>query len=230
MGMELSIGTVFIRLFVAFVLGGVIGIEREIRNQPAGFRTHAILAVGSALLMMLSYAAALKYGVSRSSPGDPTRIASQVVSGIGFLGAGAILRMGPSVKGLTTAASLWTTAAIGLAVGGGFYAPAVIATGLLLLALWLLGRMEKRFLFTKPRRALFIEAVDEPTLMGDIERVLDSLGYNMDFVEIDRDSKQCKVDVQMVIRPKLGVVAEEDPARIVKKLLDIPEVSNVEIR
>ncbi len=218
------------RLFLALVLGGIIGIEREIRNQPAGFRTHAILAVGSALVMMISYMAALKFGVSGKAAGDPTRIAAQIVSGIGFLGAGAILRMGASVKGLTTAASLWATAGVGMACGGGFYKEAVFATALILLTLFLLGKVEKTFLFTKPKRSLFIEAKDDPMLMGHIEEVLNNLGYGMDFVEIERDMGQGLVEVQMVIRPKMGVVAEENSAVIVNRLLSIPEVKNVEIR
>ncbi len=228
--MELSLYTVLFRLSLALVLGGIIGIEREIRNQPAGFRTHAILSVGSALLMMVSYAGALKFGVQGKAASDPMRIAAQVVSGIGFLGAGAIMRIGASVKGLTTAASLWATAAVGLACGGGFYQAAVITTALLFVTLFFLGKLEKTILFTKPKRALFIEALDEPTLMGDIERVLDGLGYNMDFVEIERELEEGRVEVQMVIRPKPGAVAEENTGIIVNRLLNISEIKNVEIR
>ncbi len=222
--------TALFRLFLALLLGGAIGIEREMRNQPAGFRTHAILAVGSALIMMISYLTAARYGTSGATPGDPTRIAAQIVSGIGFLGAGAILRMGPSVKGLTTAASLWATAGVGMACGGGFYKEAVIATALILLTLFLLGKAEKRLLFTKPKKVLFIEAADEPTIMGHIEEALDGLGYGMDFVETERDPSVNRVNIQMVIRPKPGLVAEENNGVIANRLLAIPEVKGVEVR
>lgn len=121
-----------LRLVVALILGGLIGLERETVARPAGFRTHILVATGSALIMMVSM-----YALSEGMTGryDPGRIAAQVVSGIGFLGAGTILREGISVQGLTTAASLWTVAGIGLAVGSGFYYAAVLATVLAVLTL-----------------------------------------------------------------------------------------------
>lgn len=118
--MFLGILQMVIKLLVAMILGGVVGWEREINDRPAGLRTHVLVAMGSALITMVS--------ISFQGPGlDPSRIAAQIVSGIGFLGAGAILRRGNIVRGLTTAASLWVVAAIGMAVGvGGAYA--VLAT------------------------------------------------------------------------------------------------------
>ncbi|MGH2677187.1 MAG: MgtC/SapB family protein, partial [Actinomycetota bacterium] len=108
-----------LRLLGAALLGGVIGLEREVRDQPAGFRTHMLVALGSCLFTLIS---AYGFGAFQGDPGvpyDPTRIAAQIVTGIGFLGAGAIIRSGMSVRGLTTAASLWVVAAIGMAVGAG---------------------------------------------------------------------------------------------------------------
>jgi len=215
------------RLSVAFVFGGLVGVEREIRNQPAGFRTHAILSIGSALIMLISIHGSLLYGPKTS---DPMRVAAQVVSGIGFLGAGAILRIGVSIKGLTTAASLWTTAAIGLACGAGFYWAALLTTLLVLFSLFLLGKMEKLYLFTKPRRSLFIEAEDMPTLLGDLEEVLGRLGYSMDFVDADRDTEKGNVEIQMVIRPKPGYSLETDAGAITSALLNLKEVKNVELK
>jgi len=215
------------RLAVAFILGGLVGVEREMRNQPAGFRTHTILSIGSALIMIISIHGSLLYGPKTS---DPMRIAAQVVSGIGFLGAGAILRIGVSIKGLTTAASLWTTAAIGLACGAGFYWAALLATLLVLFSLFLLGKMEKLYLFTKPRRSLFIEAEDVSTLMGDLEEVLGKFGYTMDFVEVDRDVEKDKVEIQMVIRPKPGCPLEADVGKVTSALLELKEVENVELK
>jgi len=115
---------VLLRLFVAAALGAAIGLEREWRERQAGLRTHLLVCVGSALFTLVS-----AYGFSNfGARVDPTRIAAQIVTGIGFLGAGAIIRQGLSVRGLTTAATLWLVAAIGMAVGAGYWAGALIAT------------------------------------------------------------------------------------------------------
>ena len=121
---------VLLRLAVAAVLGGAIGAERELSGQPAGLRTHLVVSVGSALFTIVSAYGFRDFLVSGGSlvRTDPTRIAAQIVSGIGFLGAGAILRQGLSVRGLTTAATLWLVAGIGMASGAGFYSAALIAT------------------------------------------------------------------------------------------------------
>src|ERR1044072_6911532 len=113
---------ILLRLSVAAALGGSIGLERELRERQAGLRTHLVVCVGSALFTLVSAYAFISPKV------DPTRIAAQIVSGIGFLGAGAIIRQGLSVRGLTTAATLWLVAAIGMASGAGYYDAAVIAT------------------------------------------------------------------------------------------------------
>ena len=102
------------RLALAAVLGGAVGVERELSDQPAGLRTHMLLTIGACLFTLVS-----AYGFDR--PGDPARIAAQIVTGIGFLGGGAILRHGASIRGLTTAASIWATAALGVTVGAGRY-------------------------------------------------------------------------------------------------------------
>ena len=127
-----------LRLLVAAALGGAIGVEREIRDREAGIRTHLLVSLGSALFTIVSaygFHAFLTSGdnVVRA---DPTRIAAQIVTGIGFLGAGAIIREGLSVRGLTTAGSLWVVAAIGMASGAGYYWPAVVTTALTIFALW----------------------------------------------------------------------------------------------
>ena len=121
---------VLLRLFVAAVLGGAIGMERELRERQAGLRTHLLVSVGSALFTLVSAYGFHEFLVNGSGlvRTDPTRIAAQIVSGIGFLGAGAIIRQGLSVKGLTTAATLWLSAAIGMASGAGYYSAALIAT------------------------------------------------------------------------------------------------------
>src|SRR5205807_6337898 len=131
-------GHVVLRLAVAAVLGGAIGVERELRDREAGIRTHLLVSLGSALFTIVSAYGFHEFLTSGASVvrADPTRIAAQIVTGIGFLGAGAIIRQGLAIRGLTTAATLWVVAAIGLAAGAGYYSAAVITTGVALMALW----------------------------------------------------------------------------------------------
>jgi putative Mg2+ transporter-C (MgtC) family protein len=142
------------RLVMAAALGSVIGIERERLSWAAGLRTHMLVCVGSALIMIVS-----AFGFEDALKGDhvvldPSRIAAQVVSGIGFLGAGSILLRGEIVRGLTTAASLWSVAAIGLAVGGGLYTASIAATAIILIILAGIKPLERRFISVKQRRQL----------------------------------------------------------------------------
>jgi putative Mg2+ transporter-C (MgtC) family protein len=131
---------IVIRLCLAFLGGGIIGFERSYRRQVAGLRTHILIAIGAASLMLLSIWIPQNF----SERGDPGRIAAQVVSGIGFLGAGAIIRLGSNIRGLTTAASLWLTAAIGLTIGAGMFVTALTAEILALVALFVLHKVENK--------------------------------------------------------------------------------------
>jgi putative Mg2+ transporter-C (MgtC) family protein len=136
------------RLALGLVLGAAIGFEREMHRQPAGFRTHSLVALGSALFTIIS-----AYGFAGSIV-DPTRIAAQIVSGIGFIGAGTILQHRGNIRGLTTAASLWAVAAIGMAAGAGLLALALVGTLLILVVLSLLDNVEdfvRRRLRLEPR-------------------------------------------------------------------------------
>ena len=131
------------RLFVATLCGGLIGLEREIHGKVAGLRTHALVSLGSALIMLVSIDIYSAYrGVATV---DPSRIAAQVVSGIGFLGAGAIIRFPTGITGLTTAASLWVVAAIGLASGAGFFKPVLVTTVLVLMVFILFAQVGRYF-------------------------------------------------------------------------------------
>jgi len=141
MGHQITEIDMLIRLCLGFAAGAIIGFERSSRNQVAGLRTHILIAVGATLLMLLSIWIPQAIG---GQSGDPGRIAAQVVSGIGFLGAGAIIRLGNNVKGLTTAASLWFVAAVGLALGAGMYIAAAIAEAISLITLIFLHRLEWR--------------------------------------------------------------------------------------
>lgn len=160
-----------LRLILAAALGGMIGLEREASGKPAGFRTNLLICVGAALLTELSRFIALAPGsdIFRSDPG---RIAAQIVSGIGFLGAGTIMQSRGSVTGLTTAATLWVVAAIGMAVGAEAYIPALVTTFLVMAALRMLGRIEDHLL---PRRSAerTLEVVLDPAgLVTDVQDLL----------------------------------------------------------
>lgn len=129
------------RLLVAAVLGAAVGFEREVHGHPAGMRTHLLVSLGSGAFTVLSI---VGFGVAGSPGVDPSRVAAQIVSGIGFLGAGAIIKDGFSVRGLTTAASLWATAAVGMAAGASHYVVAVVATAIIVISLWPLRRLADR--------------------------------------------------------------------------------------
>lgn len=127
-----------IRLLVAFLLGGAIGFEREVTHKPAGLRTHILISLASALFTLLSTSSAI-YGATH----DPGRVAANILVGMGFVGGGVIISAGGQVKGVTTAASLWIAAAVGMAAGLGEYGLAIFATFLVLIALWVIFALEK---------------------------------------------------------------------------------------
>ena len=179
-----------VRILVGTVLGGAIGYERDLHGRPAGLRTHTIVALASATFMVIStrFMYFQHYAPTDLVAVDPSRIAASVVSGIGFLGAGAILRNGITIKGLTTAAGLWLVAAIGMAAGGGMYLESVFVTAVGLAALTLLRRFEdrgvqmvrRRLLMTiDPARSSVAAVIDQLTKLGatvtqeDYERQVD---------------------------------------------------------
>ena len=139
---EITWQVALVRILVSFFIGMLIGIERETHDQPAGLRTHILISIGSTVVMLISIF--IPQTFTDFQNGDPGRIAAQVVSGIGFLGAGAILKFGADVKGLTTAASIWAMAALGLAVGAGMYVIGFIGVVVILFALTVMSLFEKR--------------------------------------------------------------------------------------
>lgn len=166
-----------IKLGVTTLLSGIIGFEREHSHRPAGFRTHILVAVGSALVMLTSV---YIYG-DDAAAGDVTRMSAQVLSGIGFLGAGTIIREGFSVKGLTTAASLWAVACIGIAVGAGFYAGALVAT----LVIYLTLNSLKRFVVRgSTGKLIFIEIKDVATQIPEITKIIKQCGGKIHSMEV----------------------------------------------
>ena len=139
---EITWQVALVRIMVSFFIGMLIGIERETHDQPVGLRTHILISIGATVVMLISIF--IPQTFTDFQNGDPGRIAAQVVSGIGFLGAGAILKFGADVKGLTTAASIWAMAALGLAVGAGMYIVGFIGVVVILFALTIMNLFEKR--------------------------------------------------------------------------------------
>ena len=167
----------FVKLGITTILSGFIGFEREHSHRPAGFRTHILVAIGSSLVMLTS----VYIFESQGMEGDVTRMSAQVLSGIGFLGAGTILREGFSVKGLTTAASLWAVACVGIAVGAGFYAGALVATVVIYLTLNSL----KRFIVRgSAGKLVFIELKDVAAQIPDITKTIKQCGGTIHSMEV----------------------------------------------
>lgn len=214
--MDISNFEIAVRLILALVLGGLIGLERESMGRPAGFRTHILVSVGSSLIMIMS-----AYAFAESLPPgsyDPGRIAAQVVSGIGFLGAGTIMREGANVRGLTTAASLWTVAGIGLTVGSGFYFAAVLATFLVVLTLVVLNQLEWNYLSTK-HEILTLLIQDTPGQLARVFAVLAKYDVDVFNVELSSDDAgEAKLDLEVEISQKFSRV------KIIEDLVSTPGI------
>lgn len=215
---------ILIRIMMAAVLGMVVGYERERQNQPAGLRTHAILAVGSCLAMTISINLAIQFAPDMPN-GDPARLAAQVVSGIGFLGAGAILRYGTNVKGLTTATSLWTIAIVGLAVGAGHYFAAIGTTAVLLVVLTILNILEKRFIRVFQTISVSVTAHENPTLVESLYTVFKGLNKKVISLGVEADPVKQNLTVNMVVK-----TLEDDPMFDIREAIEvIPGVTHFKL-
>lgn len=189
------------RLVLAAVLGGMLGFEREIHGRPAGFRTHLLVALGACLMMVVSEYFFLKYSHLTSTSAirvDPGRVAAQIVTGIGFLGAGAIIKDGSAVRGLTTAACLWIAAGIGMAAGTGLYLLSVVVTGMSVGTLMFLKRVEKRM--SKVRYGNLTVYCDiDPAIRQVIEGLLASGGWRLVETAVEKDKIAGEVRYDFVV-------------------------------
>jgi putative Mg2+ transporter-C (MgtC) family protein len=215
---------ILLRLIIAAGLGAVVGFERERQNQVAGLRTHIIVAVGSSLAMMLSIYIAISYH-SQTGSADPARLAAQVISGIGFLGAGAILRFGTNVKGLTTAASLWTIAVTGLAVGAGMLIPAVGTTLLLLFALTLVNVLEKRLVRAYTTWTVTFQAIDQPELYEQFRQTLARLDQKVKSMGFTKDVGENLLTIEATIQ----AVENQNVEELSEQLAGLPGARHVRI-
>ncbi len=184
------------KLGLAVILGGLVGLERKARGRQAGLRTFILVCLGSTLMMMVSLVVA---GVA-GGDGDPGRIAAQVVTGIGFLGAGAILREGATVRGLTTAAGLWVVAGIGLAVGIGMFAEAAVVTVIVLITLVVLSRLEDAVLPGREHLPFVITIRDRPGAIGEVASLLGSRGVDIRDVQVRPAGGTCELLLELRVR------------------------------
>jgi putative Mg2+ transporter-C (MgtC) family protein len=213
-----------LRLALAAVLGGLIGVERELREREAGLRTHLLVSLGSALFTIVGaygFHAFLDSGQSVVRA-DPTRIAAQIVTGIGFLGAGAIIRQGLSVRGLTTAATLWVVAAVGLAAGAGYYSAATITTAVVLVALWPLRiiayRMLRRY---RPDDGRLLVELPAGQPLGEVIDEIEQVGARIDSIDVSQEGDRRRLELGLAL-PR-GVAAP----RVVAQIADVANVADV---
>lgn len=186
--MELTAGIIAFRLFFALIIGVLIGIDRELTRRPAGLRTHMLVALGACVVMITGQLIFAEYSPLGATP-DPARMAAQVVAGVGFLGAGTIMREGLSVRGLTTAASLWAVACLGMAVGGGYYALGLFGTVFMLVTLVVFDWLQK--VMMKDRYIQFsyvMECRDLTEGLRQIHEMAAKYGMGLHNVEAKKDS------------------------------------------
>ena len=191
---EIPLLEIFLRLAAALVAGGIIGYERERDSQPAGLRTHMILALGAALVMILSVNIGIKFG------SDPARLAAQVVSGVGFLGAGAILRFGFNVKGLTTASTLWTTAMVGMAIGYGYYLVSLFAVVITIIVLTLVERFEKKFVRVNVIRTVVVDVHEREGILREVRKTISKMADALFAFSVQKSVKNKHMRLEIVAR------------------------------
>jgi putative Mg2+ transporter-C (MgtC) family protein len=215
------------RLCLAALLGGAIGFERERLSWAAGLRTHMLVCVGSCLFMIVSAYGFMGVLEHEHVSLDPSRVAAQVVSGIGFLGAGSILLRGEIVRGLTTAASLWTVAAIGLAAGGGLYLAAAAATVIILIILAGIKPLERRYFSSRQKREVMISAERGRLTLHALEKELGPVTSRISTFIVQQQEEASNMDDVLIAFSRMS---ESDFHRLLDKLQRIPGVVKLDAK
>lgn len=218
---EVTYLSVILRLVCAMAIGGIIGLERGMKNRPAGMRTYMLVCVGSCLIMLTN-----QYLFQVSNSGDPMRLGAQVVSGIGFLGAGTIIvTKHNQIKGLTTAAGLWAAAGVGLALGVGFYEAALVAGFLVFTVLTLLQRWDDRMRSKTRTLEIYLEFSDK-TSLGNLIRQIREMNVEIDNIQMEQDS--ASEENARALIATLKCAKRTDHAPLLKKLHKIEGVLYLE--
>lgn len=215
---DLGTGDLLLRVLGAALLGALVGLDRELSDQPAGLRTHILVSLGAALFTLVGAYGLQEFQADPRRALDPTRVAAQVVTGIGFLGAGAIIRQGASIRGLTTAAGLWVTAAIGMAAGFGYWSGALATSVAAVISLFGLKRVERRLLQRlKPGKFEYVVDGRERFLMSEAIQLLDRENCRIGSVrmeELEDDGE--RLHLQVRLPPRVGPEDIADRLREVK--------------
>lgn len=218
--MNIYVG-MLIKLTLAVLLGGAVGYEREQRSSPAGLRTHILVCIGATLVQITAFDFySMHKGVFNS---DPMRMGAQVISGIGFLGAGTIIKEGANIRGLTTAASLWAVACIGLAVGTGLYIEAIVAMIFIYASLEGLKRIENRISKEKRKTLIQVTIENKTGRLSEIGNVIDFMGIEAEKVE----SK--KIEDKLIVNFELRVPPNITNERLLEKMTLLDGVITVKI-
>ena len=209
----LQLGTwdIVLRLMCAMLVGAVIGTEREFTNRPAGMRTHMLVSLGACVVMITSQLIFAQYRVYGATP-DPARLSAQVITGIGFLGAGTILKEGPSIKGLTTAASIWAVACLGVAVGAGYFAVGIIGTVCMLVTLTVFEWLQE--LLMRNNHSLYtfdVTCSDIAYVLDLIRRLAAEADANVSSTEVEEsEDKNCfRISFKATFRGRGAVEREQ---------------------
>lgn len=223
---------ILVRLLLSMLMGGLIGLERERSNHAAGLRTHILVCLGSTLIMLLSIYGFKDFVGEANVRIDPARLATAVITGIGFLGAGTILFTGKSITGLTTAASIWVVGAVGLAIGAGFYFAAIVSTFLILLNLIVFNKLEQRYIRGSKLHLITIHAANAPGLLDSLSEMLKNEGYVIRKLIVNERSVVPYGDIQPVvagIEISLQILSSHkfDPVMLTKKVREMGGVTMV---
>lgn len=219
---------VVFRLLLASLLGGLIGLERELHGRPAGFRTHLLVSLGAALFMGVSLHFYQAYGEMSANTAvriDPGRVAAQIVVGIGFLGAGAIVRERGSVRGLTTAACLWVAAAVGTACGAGMFMVATVVTSIALISLLVLKKVEG-VINKDTYQHVSLQSVDVPGQLERIERIMQECGADLMETAFERNLDAATIRFEFRVR----VATRSASCRLVDLLSSVDGVRKISLR
>lgn len=225
---------ILLRLLLSVLLGGLVGLERERSNHAAGLRTHILVCMGSTLIIMLSIYGFSEFVHEVNIRIDPARLASAVITGVGFLGAGTILFTGKSITGLTTAASVWVIAAVGLSIGAGFYFASIAATFLILLTLVVFNKLEQRYIRGSKLHLVTIYAISAPGLLESISGLLEGEDITVKRAVVNERSNAAYGELQppsTTMEISLNVLSKRvfDPLTLTSRIRKLEGISMVSI-